>query len=217
MSQHLATATLDGHPVEIVAGFDRRLGDYFLQVIDERNDMLYTSLQEPLLDWTDIATLRTKVAELGLRLPAQLVDEVEGDGRRRAGNRIVRHHGRRAAGHAPWLADRRHDEQRQQRRGDHAAEHRRGDALITSEPVPLPHTMGTRPARITATVIAFGRTRSTAPSRMASSRSQRLRLQGPAASRASQRVLQVQQHDHAELGGHAGQRDEADAVATDRW
>jgi hypothetical protein len=66
MSQHLATATLDGHPVEIVAGFDRRLGDYFLQVIDERNDMLYTSLQEPLLDWTDIATLRAKVAELGL-------------------------------------------------------------------------------------------------------------------------------------------------------
>lgn len=91
MSQHLATATLDGHPVEIVAGFDRRLGDYFLQVIDERNDMLYTSLQEPLLDWTDIATLRTKVGDLGLRLPAQVVDEVEGDGRRRAGNRIVRH------------------------------------------------------------------------------------------------------------------------------
>ncbi|WP_425259182.1 hypothetical protein ACPOLB_27085 [Rubrivivax sp. RP6-9] len=65
MSRHLATATLDGRPVEIVTGFDRRLGDYFLQVIDERNDMLYTSLQEPLLDWTDIATPRTKVAELG--------------------------------------------------------------------------------------------------------------------------------------------------------
>jgi len=91
MSQHLATATLEGHPVEIVAGFDRRLGDYFLQVIDERNDMLYTSLQEPRLDWTDIGTLRTKVAKIGLWLPAQLVDEVEGDGRRRAGNRIVRH------------------------------------------------------------------------------------------------------------------------------
>ena len=91
MSQHLATATLDGHPVEIVAGFDRRLGDYFLQIIDERNDMLYTSLQEPLLDWTDIATLRVKVADLGLQLPTQLLDEVEADGLRRAGNRIVRH------------------------------------------------------------------------------------------------------------------------------
>jgi hypothetical protein len=53
--------------------------------------MLDTSLHEPLLDWTDIATLCTKVAELGLRLPALLVDEVQGDGRRRAGNRIVRH------------------------------------------------------------------------------------------------------------------------------
>ena len=91
MSQHLATATLDGRPVEIVAGFDRRLGDYFLQVLDERNDMLYTSLQEPLLDWTDIETLRAKVADLRLQLPAQLLDDVEGDGRRRAGNRIVRH------------------------------------------------------------------------------------------------------------------------------
>ena len=91
MSQHLATATLDGRLVEIVAGFDRRLGDYFLQVIDERNDMLYTSLQEPLLDWTDIATLRVKVADLGLQLPTQLLDEVEADGLRRAGNRIVRH------------------------------------------------------------------------------------------------------------------------------
>lgn len=91
MSQHLATASLNGRTVEIVAGFDRRLGDYFLQVIDERNDMLYTSLQEPLFDWTDIATLRVKVADLGLQLPTQLLDEVEADGLRRAGNRIVRH------------------------------------------------------------------------------------------------------------------------------
>jgi hypothetical protein len=91
MSQHLATATLDGRPVEIVAGFDRRLGDYFLQVFDEENDMLYMSLQEPLLDWTDIATLRAKVAELSLQLPAQLIDEVESDGLQRAGNRVVRH------------------------------------------------------------------------------------------------------------------------------
>ena len=35
--------------------------------------------------------------------------------------------------------------------------------LITSEPAPVPHSMGNSPAIITATVIAFGRTRSTAP------------------------------------------------------
>ena len=44
---------------------------------------------------------------------------------------------------------------------------------ITSEPVPLPSMMGARPARITATVIALGRTRMTAPSMMASNRSRR--------------------------------------------
>ena len=35
--------------------------------------------------------------------------------------------------------------------------------LITSDPAPVPHKIGSRPAIITATVIAFGRTRSTAP------------------------------------------------------
>ena len=57
---------------------------------------------------------------------------------------------------------------------------------ITYEPVPLPlpTTMGTRPPMITATVIAFARTRSTAPSRMASSRSSA--LVSPLAIRASQ-------------------------------
>ena len=35
--------------------------------------------------------------------------------------------------------------------------------LMTSEPAPVPQSMGSRPAIITATVMAFGRTRSTAP------------------------------------------------------
>ena len=41
--------------------------------------------------------------------------------------------------------------------------------VITSEPVPLPNRIGSRPAITTATVIAFGRTRSTAPSRIEAS------------------------------------------------
>ena len=36
--------------------------------------------------------------------------------------------------------------------------------LITSEPVPVPHMIGSRPAMMATTVIIFGRTRSTAPS-----------------------------------------------------
>ncbi len=41
--------------------------------------------------------------------------------------------------------------------------------LITSEPVPLPHMIGSKPAMTTATVMALGLTRSTAPSLMAAS------------------------------------------------
>lgn len=40
--------------------------------------------------------------------------------------------------------------------------------FITSAPVPLDHIIGTRPRRATATVMSFGRRRSTAPSKVAS-------------------------------------------------
>ena len=48
-----------------------------------------------------------------------------------------------------------------------------GDAMrrMTSEPVPAPNKIGKSPATMTATVMAFGRTRRTAPSSMASIRS----------------------------------------------
>lgn len=42
---------------------------------------------------------------------------------------------------------------------------------MISLPVPLPQRIGSRPATITVTVIALGRTRCTAPSWMAASRS----------------------------------------------
>ena len=38
---------------------------------------------------------------------------------------------------------------------------------ITSEPVPVPHMMGNRPAMMVTTVIILGRTRSAAPCMMA--------------------------------------------------
>ena len=56
---------------------------------------------------------------------------------------------------------------------------------ITSAPVPWLSMMGKSPAMITATVIAFGRTRSTAPSSMAS-RSSASVAAAPALIRSSQ-------------------------------
>jgi len=94
VSRHLAKATLDGHSVEVIAGFDRRLRQFFLDVMDEAVDseerIVYTSLHEPWLDWTDLQTLALRVGQLRLELPPTLLPEVRTDAANSAGNRIVR-------------------------------------------------------------------------------------------------------------------------------
>src|SRR3546814_13176052 len=54
--------------------------------------------------------------------------------------------------------------------------------LMTSEPAPVPIRIGNSPARMTATVIALGRTRSKAPSRMASSTDRKSVVEGKSGS-----------------------------------
>src|SRR3954465_13840158 len=81
----------------------------------------------------------------------------------------------------PDLIDRRVDDQLEQERGEDSAHHGRGDPLhyvtggggtrfITSEPVPVAQRMGARPTKAVATVMNLGRSRFTAPSRMAACR-----------------------------------------------
>jgi hypothetical protein len=84
--------------------------------------------------------------------------------------------------------------------------------LMTSEPVPVPHMIGSRPAMMATTVIILGRTRSTAPS-ITARRGRRAGLAPGSAALLPARlpgVVEVDQHHHAGLRRHAGQRDEAD-------
>jgi hypothetical protein len=100
VSRHLAKSMLDGRPVDVIAGFDRRLQQYFLDVVDEASKddehVVYASLQEPCLDWTDVHTLTVRLQELGLQVPQTLLSEIRADAASNAGNRIVRYqeHGR---------------------------------------------------------------------------------------------------------------------------
>ena len=96
MSRHLAKSTLDGRPVDVIAGFDRRLQQFFLDVVDEEpkdedEHVLYASLNEPWLDWTDVQALAARLHELGLQVPGTLLSELSADAASNAGNRIVRH------------------------------------------------------------------------------------------------------------------------------
>ena len=80
---------------------------------------------------------------------------------------------------------------------------------MTSDPAPVYHMMGTSPMNITATVITFGRRRFTAPSTMASLTSSRFLIR-PTGLRLLVREVEVQEHEHAGLGVHAEEGDQAD-------
>ena len=81
--------------------------------------------------------------------------------------------------------------------------------FMTSEPVPTAHMIGMRPRNVVATVMNLGRSRWTAPSRMAC-----LQLGQAAEAPLPLRLLvgqvQVQEHEDPGLGVHPQQGDQAD-------
>jgi len=74
--------------------------------------------------------------------------------------------------------------------------------------------IGNKPATITATVMAFGLTRSTAPWRIASSRNIRHQLEAFLAFGYG--LFQIQQHHDTKFSSHARERDDPTPVAIDR-
>ena len=84
---------------------------------------------------------------------------------------------------------------------------------ITSEPAPSLQRIGNRPAMMATTVIILGRTRSTAPAMIAARKSSRVNARPSsraACSRSFKRLVEIDEHHDAGLGGDAGERDEAD-------
>jgi len=99
MSRHHIRLSHGGRAIVVVAGYDRPLRQLFLEVLrDEEgrptceDDVLYDSLHEPALDWSDIGTLTDKLVTLGIAVPDSLIEEVYLDQCFNAGNRVVRHH-----------------------------------------------------------------------------------------------------------------------------
>lgn len=99
VSQHSVLTRYRDRPVVVVSGYDRPLNDLFLQVLGQEIDpdateecILYSSLNEPRHDWTDINTVANKLTELGIEVPDGLLEAVYLDQLLHAGNRMVRHH-----------------------------------------------------------------------------------------------------------------------------
>lgn len=98
MSRHHVHTELDDRQVLVVAGYDRPLKELFLQVLSDDSDpqaeeaVLYSSLHEPQRDWRSVDALIEALAELGLVVPASMLDAVGWDQDLNAGNRMVVHH-----------------------------------------------------------------------------------------------------------------------------
>lgn len=99
MSRHHIQLMHEGRAVLVVAGYDRPLRELFLQVIrcqenvlPGEDEIVYDSLHEPGLDWTDIGTLTEKLSKLEICVPKALIDAVYLDQRFNAGNTVVEHY-----------------------------------------------------------------------------------------------------------------------------
>jgi len=99
MSRHHIRLMHKGRPVLVVAGYDRPLHELFLQVfrcqenvLAGEDEIVYDSLHEPSLDWTNIGTLTEKLCKLEICAPKELIEAVYLDQRFNAGNTVVGHH-----------------------------------------------------------------------------------------------------------------------------
>ncbi|PUA30430.1 MAG: hypothetical protein B0W54_08030 [Cellvibrio sp. 79] len=98
MSRHYFKTEYSGKPVDVLMGFDRPLNGFFMVIDyveepeDEEDDgYIFSNLWQ---DDPHPKTLRPyldKLAELKISVPAQMIDEIEADGRLKTGNKDVRH------------------------------------------------------------------------------------------------------------------------------
>lgn len=97
MSQHNFVTTHDTRPVNVILGWDRPLGQYFLVIErldatdDDSDDILYSNLNERDPFSKDLSFFKKKLEELTIQAPDRMFVEVEHDRRVNAGNRYVWH------------------------------------------------------------------------------------------------------------------------------
>jgi len=96
MSKNTLTAKTPSGPLTIDTGWDRPLRYFFLNVYDAQSEPVYISLEDPAL-WRphspetprgglSFEELTKKFDELGIKAPSEMLDSLEDQGRRGAGN-----------------------------------------------------------------------------------------------------------------------------------
>lgn len=95
MSQHVFASEYQGKPISILMGWDRPLQGFFMVIeVDGADEYIYTNLDDPTLAPfhglpDSIDHFVEKLGELGLALPARMVQEIQNDSLANVGNRYV--------------------------------------------------------------------------------------------------------------------------------
>ncbi len=91
MSQHLSIArTARGKPAFVVAGFDRRLAEFFLRAY-RGEEPAHDAMHHSSSGYYDLGFLVEALKLMGLTTPDSLLEELASDEACNAGNRVVRH------------------------------------------------------------------------------------------------------------------------------
>lgn len=105
MSQHRISTTLQGHPIQLLMGWDRPLQQFFLSVLpldmDDEEDTSLTPaalmIQAALTEVAELGMQRDAsvneyqnlLARLGIEVPYEVFVEVQKDGDANTGNRVA--------------------------------------------------------------------------------------------------------------------------------
>src|SRR5690242_6012755 len=100
MSQHLFETQYERRAVEVVLGYDRPLGHFFLTIMytagdSDRDDdtIVYSNLSDVNAGFDqDLDYYRAKLTSLGITVPESMFRETQQDALDHVGNRVVRHH-----------------------------------------------------------------------------------------------------------------------------
>lgn len=95
MSQHILNTTMGLDPVQVLIGYDRPLGHFFLVVTrlhaaEDEDDLIYSNLDDPIAGLArDLNRYRDILNDLGIVVPETMLTNVLQDAVDRAGNKIV--------------------------------------------------------------------------------------------------------------------------------
>jgi len=95
MSQHLYLSAYKGQPVSILMGWDRPMQRFFMVIeLEKAEGIVYSNLDDPDLGSDgglpdSLAHFAEKLDELGLSVPALMIQQIEIDAANNVGNRRV--------------------------------------------------------------------------------------------------------------------------------